>query len=75
MLLVSDGTFEGRRSHTISVDGFPERRADGEDGRNEDVLEARDEEQGRVLIVERLELLVVDIGLGVPKHQQLRRFS
>lgn len=54
---------------TVRVDGLAVRRPDGEHAGDQDVLEARNEEQRRVLVVERLELLVVDVGLGVPENQ------
>lgn len=45
---------------------MPVRRSDGEDASYEDVLEAGDEEETRVLIVESFEFVVVDLRLGVP---------
>lgn len=56
---------------TVRVDGLAVRRPDGEHAGDQDVLEARNEEQRRVLVVERLELLVVDVGLGVPEYQAM----
>jgi hypothetical protein len=65
---------KARKDHaalTVRVDGLAVRRPDGEHAGDQDVLEARNEEQRRVLVVERLELLVVDVGLGVPENQAM----
>lgn len=51
---------------TIRVDRLAVRRPDAKDNSDQDVLETRDEEQRRVLVVECLELFVVDVRLGVP---------
>jgi hypothetical protein len=57
---------KGKR-RTVRPDRLPVRRTDAEDGGHDEVLERRDEEEGRVLIVKRLELVDVYIGLGVPR--------
>lgn len=51
---------------TIGPDGFAVRGADAEDGGNEDVLEGRDEEEGRVLETDNVELVGIDLGWDVP---------
>lgn len=59
-----------KRQLTIRVDGLSERRSDAEHRCDKNVLEARDEEQCRILVVERLELVAVHVGLGVPEGQR-----
>jgi hypothetical protein len=55
-----------REALTVGVQGLSVRRADGEDARDEDVLEARNEEERRVLVIERFEFLVVHVRFSVP---------
>lgn len=57
---------------TVGVERFPVGRSNREDGRHEDVLEGRDEEQRRVLEVERLELVYIDFRLLVPERASRR---
>ena len=63
------------RRFTIRVDGLPVWRADAEDTCDEDVLETGNEEQCRVLVVERLELVTDYVGLsiGIPAMYQDHR--
>lgn len=44
-------------------------RADAEDGGDEDVLEGRDEEEGRVLERDDVELVGVNLGRDVPARE------
>lgn len=52
---------------TIGVDGLSVRRSYAEDDSNQDVLEGGDQEQCRVLVIERLQFLIIYVRLGVPR--------
>lgn len=60
---------------TIRVDGLAVWRTNAEYTRDQDVLEARDEEQCRVFKVERFELVDISIGLRVPIKRRLARLK
>jgi hypothetical protein len=49
------------------VDGLSVRRSYAEDDSNQDVLEGGDQEQRRVLVIERLQFLIIDVWFGVPR--------
>lgn len=51
---------------TVGVDWLSERRSDAEDRSNKDVLETRNEEQCRIFVIKRFELVAVDVGFGIP---------
>ena len=49
------------------MNGLSVRRSHAEDDSNQDILEGGDQEQCRVLVIERLQLLIIDVWLGVPR--------
>ena len=65
ILSLSSGVME-EEGHTVRVHRFSIRRTDAEDTRNQDILETRQQEQGRVLVIEGFQLFVVDVRRGVP---------
>lgn len=58
--------YRGMGQHTIGVHGLSVRRADTEDGGNQDILERRYEEESSIFVIDGLELFVVDRRLSVP---------
>jgi hypothetical protein len=56
----------GMGQHTIRVHGLSVRRADTEDGSNQDILERRYEEESSIFVIDGLELFIVDRRLSVP---------
>jgi hypothetical protein len=51
---------------TVGIDRLSVRRSNTEDNSDQDVLERGDQKQCRVFVIEGLQLLIVDIWLGIP---------
>lgn len=57
----------GAKGHTVRVNGSAVWRPNTKHAGDQDILEAREQEQGRVLVVERFELFIVDVWRSIPR--------